>query len=130
MDEQLDPRLSTIDRNLLTASLSAEAEIASSPSPPSPPPSPSTTAVPTRPPTTRTLTIPLQETELSRIRTYRLQHRSTVGSAFGQVPREQWLPLGGGKPFPPKLPDQEEFVVEFVGVGDGLHPFNWGFGKK
>ncbi|KAJ5752583.1 hypothetical protein N7520_009500 [Penicillium odoratum] len=72
----------------------------------------------------------LQEVELERIQTYRLQHKSTVGSGIGKVPREQWLPMGAGKPFPPDLPDPEQFVVEFTGVDDPLHPQNWSLAKK
>jgi DHA1 family multidrug resistance protein-like MFS transporter len=72
----------------------------------------------------------LNEVELERIETYRLQHRSTVGSVVGITPREQWLPLGAGKPHPPALPDPEEYVVEFTDANDPLHPQNWSFGRK
>lgn len=68
--------------------------------------------------------------ELSRIETYRLQHRSTVGSATGPAPQDQWLPFGGGKPYPPQLPDPDEYVVEFTGEDDPLHPQNWPSWKK
>lgn len=68
--------------------------------------------------------------ELSRIETYRLQHRSTVGSTTGPAPEEKWLPFGAGKPFPPQLPDPEEYVVEFTGEGDPMHPHNWPTWKK
>jgi hypothetical protein len=67
----------------------------------------------------------LDPIELNRIRTYRLQHAATTGSRQGAVPREQWLPLGAGKPFPPSLPDAEKYVVEFTGPHDSLHPHNW-----
>lgn len=63
--------------------------------------------------------------ELNRINTYRLQHAATRGSRYSAVSREQWLPLGAGKPFPPSLPDTEEYVVEFTGPHDSLHPHNW-----
>ncbi|KAJ5628135.1 hypothetical protein N7490_010363, partial [Penicillium lividum] len=72
----------------------------------------------------------LQEVELERIQTYRLQHKSTVGSGGGKAPREQWLPMGAEKPYPPELPDPEQFVVEFTGVDDPLHPQNWSLTKK
>ncbi|PTU21227.1 hypothetical protein P175DRAFT_0509698 [Aspergillus ochraceoroseus IBT 24754] len=63
--------------------------------------------------------------ELSRINTYRLQQRATVGSTRGPLPREKWLPMGAGKEYPPSLPDPETFVVEFDGADDPLHPYNW-----
>lgn len=65
----------------------------------------------------------LNNVELERINTYRLQHRSTVGSG-APVPREGWLPMGAGKPYPPELPDPEQFVVEFTGADDPMHPQN------
>jgi len=68
--------------------------------------------------------------ELRRIHTYRLQHAATVGSRHSVVPREQWLPFGAGKPYPPSLPGAEEFVVEFTGPHDSLHPHNWPLGTK
>lgn len=68
--------------------------------------------------------------ELSRIETYRLQHQSTVGSATGPVPEAQWLVFGAGKPYPPPLPDPEEYVVEFTGENDPMRPHNWSTFKK
>ncbi|KAJ6184845.1 hypothetical protein N7519_006146 [Penicillium mononematosum] len=72
----------------------------------------------------------LNDVELERINTYRLQHRSTVGSGIGITPREQWLPLGAGKPHPPPLPDPEEYIVEFNDADDPLHPQNWSLRRK
>ena len=72
----------------------------------------------------------LGDVELARIETYRLQHRSTVGSGTGITPREQWLPLGAGKPYPPSLPDPEQYIVEFTDANDPLHPQNWPLSKK
>ncbi|KAJ5612961.1 hypothetical protein N7510_006155 [Penicillium lagena] len=72
----------------------------------------------------------LNQVELERINTYRLQHRSTVGSGPGPAPREKWLPLGAGKPYPPDLPDPEQYLVEFNDANDPLHPQNWPFGRK
>ncbi|KAL4862161.1 hypothetical protein BDV12DRAFT_207433 [Aspergillus spectabilis] len=63
--------------------------------------------------------------ELSRIETYRLQQKTTVGSTRGPQPREKWMPMGAGKDYPPVLPDPEGFVVEFDGADDPLHPYNW-----
>ncbi|KAI1506470.1 major facilitator superfamily transporter [Biscogniauxia marginata] len=70
-------------------------------------------------------------TELSRIHTARSQHSATVGR--GHRSRESRKPLpafGAGKPFPPPLPEQEEYVVEFDGPDDPYHAQNWPTGKK
>ena len=70
-------------------------------------------------------------TELSRIHTQKSQHEGTVGR--GVRSRESRRPLpnfGAGKPYPPTLPAQEEYVVEFDGPDDPLHPQNWPFRKK
>ncbi|KAJ5034736.1 hypothetical protein NUH16_006179 [Penicillium rubens] len=63
--------------------------------------------------------------ELTRINTYRLQQKTTVGSTRGPTPRERWLPMGANKEYPPLLPDSEDYVVEFDGANDPLHPYNW-----
>jgi DHA1 family multidrug resistance protein-like MFS transporter len=77
---------------------------------------------------------------IRRIETHRSQHAGTVGAA--QVPSrltqtlsrrrtERPLPsLGAGKPFPPPLPDREEYVVEFEGADDPMHAQNWPMKKK
>lgn len=70
-------------------------------------------------------------TAISRIQTQRSQHLSTVGRS--EKSRESWKPLpefGAGKPYPPALPDQDEYVVEFDGPDDPLHPQNWPTRKK
>lgn len=72
----------------------------------------------------------LNQVELERINTYRLQHRSTVGSGPGPAPREKWLPFGAGKPYPPDLPDPEQYIVEFTDANDPLHPQNWPLRRK
>ena len=72
----------------------------------------------------------LDELELSRINTYRLQQKTTVGSVRGTVPREKWLAMGAGKEHPPLLPDSEAYVVEFDGANDPLHPYNWSLSKR
>lgn len=46
------------------------------------------------------------------------------------MPRDEWLPMGAGKSYPPELPDPEQFVVEFTGADDPLHPQNWSLGSK
>lgn len=38
--------------------------------------------------------------------------------------------FGGGKPYPPPLPDREEYVVEFDGHEDLRHAQNWPLKKK
>ncbi|KAB8072332.1 major facilitator superfamily domain-containing protein [Aspergillus leporis] len=63
--------------------------------------------------------------ELEWINTYRLQQQITVGSSRSRIPRDQWLPLGTGKQHPPSLPDAEDYVVEFEGSDDPMHPQNW-----
>ena len=70
-------------------------------------------------------------TELSRIATQRSQHLSTVGRSLKSRESKKPLPeFGGGKPYPPPLPAQEEYVVEFDGPDDPLHPQNWPTRKK
>ncbi|KAJ6113492.1 hypothetical protein N7523_006809 [Penicillium sp. IBT 18751x] len=63
---------------------------------------------------------------LSRIETQRLQHSLTVGESVKS--RQSKLPLpafGAGKPYPPPLPNREDYVVEFDGPDDPLYPQNW-----
>ena len=70
-------------------------------------------------------------TALSRIETQRSQHSATVGRSLKS--RESRAPLpafGAGKAYPPPLPGQEEYVVEFDGPDDPLHPQNWPMKKK
>lgn len=73
------------------------------------------------------------QTQLQRIQTARSQHSGTVGrSATGRSRRSQKpLPaFGEGKPYPPPMPDQEQYVVEFDGPDDPLHAQNWPIKKK
>ncbi|KNG50873.1 major facilitator superfamily transporter [Stemphylium lycopersici] len=77
---------------------------------------------------------------IRRIETHRSQHAGTVGASrvdsrlsrtLTRRRTEKPLPnLGAGKPFPPLLPDREEYVVEFDGVDDPLHAQNWPMKKK
>ncbi|CAD0055559.1 unnamed protein product [Aureobasidium pullulans] len=81
-------------------------------------------------------------TALSRIQTGRSQHSATVGASgadstgFGvfrtrSSKASKPLPaFGGGKPYPPPLPEREEYVVEFDGPNDPMHAQNWPFKKK
>lgn len=79
---------------------------------------------------------------LRRIDTHRSQHQQTVGaratqstsritSTLSRRRTERAMPsLGAGKPYPPPLPDREEYVVEYDGVDDPLHAQNWPLKKK
>ncbi|EMC93255.1 hypothetical protein BAUCODRAFT_568109 [Baudoinia panamericana UAMH 10762] len=63
-------------------------------------------------------------TAIKRMEEHRLQHSHTVGTTKSRdgVP----LPsFGGGKPYPPPLPEREEYVVEFDGHEDPRHAQNW-----
>lgn len=70
--------------------------------------------------------------EMHRTETHRLQHSQTVGASTTKT-RPSPIPLlnfGGGKPYPPDLPAQDEYVVEFDGKDDPLHPQNWSSSRK
>ena len=70
-------------------------------------------------------------TELSRIETQKSQHSGTVGRSLKSRESKKPLPnFGGGKEYPPPLPEREEYVVEFDGPDDPLHPQNWPMKKK
>ncbi|KAK7424210.1 hypothetical protein QQZ08_008698 [Neonectria magnoliae] len=74
-------------------------------------------------------------TELSRIATHRSQHNATVGGGLhsrttSRASRRPLPAFGAGKPFPPPLPEQEEYVVEFDGPDDPMHSQNWPLRKK
>lgn len=72
-------------------------------------------------------------TVISRIHTARSQHAGTIGRSLTGKSRESRRPLpemGLGKPYPPLLPAQEEYVVEFTGPDDPLHAQNWPMRKK
>lgn len=70
-------------------------------------------------------------TELSRIETHRSQHSGTVGKSLKSRESKKPLPnFGGGKEYPPQLPEREEYVVEFDGPDDPMHPQNWTMRKK
>ncbi|GJD01623.1 major facilitator superfamily transporter [Colletotrichum higginsianum] len=70
-------------------------------------------------------------TALSRIATARSQHSNTVGRSIKSRESRKALPaMGAGKPYPPPLPEQEDYVVEFDGPDDPLHAQNWPLKKK
>lgn len=70
-------------------------------------------------------------THLSRIETQRTQHSATVGAGLQNRKSKGPLPdFGAGKPYPPPLPEREEYVVEFNGPDDPVHPQNWTMKRK
>ncbi|RMZ13872.1 hypothetical protein D0860_02339 [Hortaea werneckii] len=70
-------------------------------------------------------------TAIKRIEDHRLQHSLTVGSQrFGPKESQELPPFGASKPYPPPLPDQEEYVVEFNGHDDPHHAQNWPLKRK
>lgn len=70
-------------------------------------------------------------TALGRIETQRTQHSGTVGKSLKSRESRKPLPkFGAGKEYPPLLPEREEYVVEFDGPDDPLHPQNWPMKKK
>jgi DHA1 family multidrug resistance protein-like MFS transporter len=70
-------------------------------------------------------------TMLSRIETARSQHSGTVGRSLTSRKSKKPLPaFGAGKPYPPPLPNREDYVVEFDGPDDPLHAQNWPLKKK
>ncbi|ERS96341.1 MFS transporter, DHA1 family, multidrug resistance protein [Sporothrix schenckii 1099-18] len=77
------------------------------------------------------LEIERQQTHLQRIQTARSQHSGTVGRSLTSRRSQKPLPaFGEGKPYPPPMPDQEQYVVEFDGPDDPLHAQNWPIKKK
>lgn len=70
-------------------------------------------------------------TAIDRIEAHRLQHMQTVGSSKPFLGEAIELPdFGGGKPYPPPLPEREEYVVEFSGHDDPRHAVNFTAKKK
>ncbi|KAI9924030.1 hypothetical protein MW887_007488 [Aspergillus wentii] len=69
-------------------------------------------------------------TAMSRIATQRSQHSATVGALKTRASKKPLPEFGAGKPYPPLLPEKEEYVVEFAGPNDPLHPQNWSTKKK
>ena len=66
------------------------------------------------------------ETHMSRIQTQRSQHTGTVGATLSSRKSKKPLPaMGAGKPYPPELPEREDYVVEFDGADDPMHAQNW-----
>lgn len=40
------------------------------------------------------------------------------------------LSIGRDRSFPPKIPNSEDYVVDFDGINDPAHPYNWRFSVK
>lgn len=68
-------------------------------------------------------------TAVQRIDDHRLQHSQTVGTTRSK-PWKELPDFGGGKEYPPLLPEREEYVVEFSGHDDPTHPQNWTMKRK
>jgi DHA1 family multidrug resistance protein-like MFS transporter len=72
-------------------------------------------------------------TELDRISTYRTIHASTVGALASPKDDsriQKVKTLGAGKVFAPADYNVEDFLVEFDGHDDPLHPQNWPMRKR
>lgn len=67
--------------------------------------------------------------ELDRIATHKSLHSGTVGRRGTKVPTRVET-LGAGKIFAPADYNVEEFLVEFDGHDDPLHPQNWPKGRR
>lgn len=81
--------------------------------------------------TQRSIPLERHPTAISRITTHRSQHSATVGASLRTRTSKSPLPeFGAGKPYPPMLPSMEDYVVEFAGQNDPLHPQNWSTKKK
>lgn len=62
---------------------------------------------------------------LSKILTNTVDEPDVLEVDYSKCP-----PMGGGRPFPPTLPEKTQFEVTFDGPNDPLHPFNWPLRKK
>lgn len=72
-----------------------------------------------------------QDLELEILRT--MSHRvNNVDDIYAELQKltTPLLPMGNGRPYPPKLPDRGPYEVQFDGPNDPIHPFNWGFWRK
>ncbi|KAK9369169.1 major facilitator superfamily domain-containing protein [Lipomyces kononenkoae] len=71
---------------------------------------------------------------LERIRSAKSIASETVGAPLQEPDfkksSEPLPPFGGGRLYPPMLPDRESYVVEFDGPNDPDHPQNFSFTKK
>lgn len=67
--------------------------------------------------------------ELSRTMSQRVQNVELIYAELQKLTTP--LPtMGGGRPYPPLLPDRGPYEVQFDGPDDPIHPFNWAFRRK
>ncbi|KAF3933655.1 hypothetical protein ABW20_dc0101450 [Dactylellina cionopaga] len=71
-------------------------------------------------------------TLMSRTRTAQSVHVNTIGAdpTRTRSKKKKLPPFGSGKEYPPELPDIEQYIVDFEGFDDPLHPQNWSPKKK
>ncbi|EPS37332.1 hypothetical protein H072_8990 [Dactylellina haptotyla CBS 200.50] len=71
-------------------------------------------------------------TLMSRTRTAQSVHLNTIGAdpTRTRSKKEKLPPFGSGKDYPPALPDIEQYIVDFEGFDDPMHPQNWTEKKK
>jgi len=87
---------------------------------------------------TRQQTVPLSNydptdpTVLERHRTAASIYENTVGTALKEYTSTSvvWPEFGGGKPYPPPLPPNDQYLVDFTGPDDPMHGQNWPIRKK
>lgn len=54
-----------------------------------------------------------------------LEHSYKPDKGTGQVTMCEKLSMGMDKSMPPPLPDVEIYTVDFDGMSDPMHPYNW-----
>ena len=84
-------------------------------------------------PTARDNVVELErhQTALERIHTAKSQHSGTVGATLrSRQSRKPLPPFGAGRSYPQPLPAREDYVVEFEGADDPMHPHNWPLRRK
>lgn len=63
--------------------------------------------------------------QLSKMLTNTCEEEEKIGVSYDDCPK-----MGGGRPYPPDLPDKTAWEVSFDGPDDPTHPFNWPLMKK
>lgn len=54
-----------------------------------------------------------------------LRSADKANKGTSRVTMYEKLSMGMGKPIPAPLPNLEDYTVEFDGVADSMHPYNW-----
>lgn len=71
---------------------------------------------------------------LSTISVYQtVEEQQTIADVLAKRTVDESKPMpnmGGGRSFPPSLPDQDRYRVAFDGPEDARHPFNWSSKRK